>query len=235
MEIETLFSESIAHAYIFSRSDSAEVISVIEKKFGIFFGKNQNAISYNVETFSIDDARAVTELGNLQSDGDTFVAINARSIGGEAQHALLKTVEEPRAGVHYFIFVENPEMLLPTLRSRCIIVAKGFGENITLPEKGKSKHPDFLTISLAERFAYIEKLSKSLKKDDPNAFRDSAIEIFDSVIYVLREKIVPANTSINSNVKGSATQLERILELRNFLNDRGSSAKQLLEAMAMQL
>lgn len=224
MEINTLFSEPITHAYIFFRSDATDVISTIEKKCSVVFGKNQNAILYTVETFSIDDARAVTELGNLQSGGDTFVAIIARSIGTEAQHALLKTVEEPRTGVHYFIFVENPEMLLATLRSRCVVISK-----ISSVEKGKSTHPDFQSISLADRFAYIEKLSKSLKKDDPNAFRDAAIEIFNTVILQLRESILPPNNPVN------AGRLERMLALHNFLNDRGSSAKQLLEAMAIQL
>jgi DNA polymerase-3 subunit delta' len=219
MEIETLFSGTIAHAYIFSKSDEAAVLNAAEKKFDIVFGGSQNAIKYAAENFGIEDSRAVTELGNLQSDGDTFVAIIARSLTAEAQHALLKTVEEPRRGVHYFIFVENSLMLLPTLRSRCICVSKGE------EQKTKSKHPDFLSISLAERFVYIEKIAKSLKKDDPNAFRDAAMEIFDAVIAVKRESITSSN----------ASQLDRILTLRNYLNDRGSSTKQLLETMAMQL
>jgi len=221
MEISKLFAEQIAHAYIFYRSDISAVLAEVEKKTGFAFGGNQNAMMYEVESFGIDDSRAVTELGNLQSEGDSYVAIVVRSIGAEAQHALLKTVEEPRRGVHYFIFVDNPEMLLPTLRSRCINVAKGIGGNTNAAEK--SKHPDFLTISLADRFAYIEKLAKNLKKDDPNAFRDAAMEIFDAVMMRLRDSA------------GDGKKLSRILELRNFLSDRGSSAKQLLETMAMQL
>ncbi len=217
MEIEKLFAEQLAHAYIFYKSDLSTVLAEVEKKSGFSFGGNQSAMLYEVETFGIEDSRAVTELGNLQSEGESYVAIVARSIGAEAQHALLKTVEEPRRGVHYFIFVENPEMLLPTLRSRAILVQK------MSEEVNTSKHPDFLSISLAERFAYIEKIAKSLKKDDPNAFRDAAIEIFDAVMMKLRDNA------------GDGKKLSRILELRNFLNDRGSSAKQLLETMAMQL
>lgn len=224
MEIEQLFDESIAHAYIFERSDAPAVILVLEKKFGSKFGAHQNAVLYDVETFGIEDSRTVTQLGNLQTEGDVFVAIVARSINVEAQHALLKTFEEPKPGVHFLLFVENPAMLLPTLKSRCISISKNTEEKI------KSKHPDFLTISLAERFAYTEKLAKNLKKDDPMAFRDAALEIFDVVIDQLSEKILV------KEINGSGReQLERILELRNFLNDRGSSAKQLLETMSMQL
>jgi DNA polymerase III delta prime subunit len=219
MNMDTLFSETIAHAYIFSKHDVDHVTSVIEKKFDIKFGASQNAVLYTAENFGIEDSRAITELSSFQAEGETFVAIVARSLTPEAQHALLKTVEEPRPGMHFLIFVDNPLMLLPTLRSRCISISREQAAT------KKGSHPNFLSISLADRFAYIEKLAKNLKKDDPNAFRDAALEIFDTVILLQREKMNASNRE----------QLERILELRNFLNDRGSSAKQLLETMAMQL
>ncbi|MFW5920898.1 MAG: ATP-binding protein [Polyangiales bacterium] len=37
----------------------------------------------------------------------------------EAANALLKTLEEPRAGVHFVLLSERPDRLLPTIRSRC--------------------------------------------------------------------------------------------------------------------
>jgi DNA polymerase-3 subunit delta' len=37
----------------------------------------------------------------------------------EAANALLKTLEEPRPGVHFILTSERPESLLPTIRSRC--------------------------------------------------------------------------------------------------------------------
>jgi DNA polymerase III subunit delta' len=37
----------------------------------------------------------------------------------EAANALLKTLEEPRAGVHFILLSERPDRLLPTIRSRC--------------------------------------------------------------------------------------------------------------------
>lgn len=37
----------------------------------------------------------------------------------EAANALLKTLEEPRPGVHFILTSERPEALLPTIRSRC--------------------------------------------------------------------------------------------------------------------
>ena len=37
----------------------------------------------------------------------------------ESANAILKTLEEPRAGVHFILLSERPDRLLPTIRSRC--------------------------------------------------------------------------------------------------------------------
>ena len=37
----------------------------------------------------------------------------------EAANAILKTLEEPKRGVHFVLLSERPERLLPTIRSRC--------------------------------------------------------------------------------------------------------------------
>lgn len=37
----------------------------------------------------------------------------------EAANAILKTLEEPRANVHFILLSERPDRLLPTIRSRC--------------------------------------------------------------------------------------------------------------------
>lgn len=37
----------------------------------------------------------------------------------EAANALLKTIEEPRAGLHFILLAERPDRLLVTIRSRC--------------------------------------------------------------------------------------------------------------------
>lgn len=37
----------------------------------------------------------------------------------EAANALLKTIEEPKAGLHFVLLSERPDRLLPTIRSRC--------------------------------------------------------------------------------------------------------------------
>ena len=40
----------------------------------------------------------------------------------QAQNALLKTIEEPPSYAVIFLLTENAEVLLPTIRSRCVML-----------------------------------------------------------------------------------------------------------------
>lgn len=72
----------------------------------------------------------------------------------ESANAVLKTLEEPRPGVHFVLLSERPDRLLPTIRSRCQRLRFG-----RLP-------PDLLERILAER-------------DVPVASRGAAIALAD--------------------------------------------------------
>ncbi len=50
----------------------------------------------------------------------------------ESANALLKTLEEPRPGVHFVLLSERPDRLLPTIRSRCQRVRFGRLPNAVL-------------------------------------------------------------------------------------------------------
>lgn len=61
------------------------------------------------------------ELGLLPVEGGARVAVveSAHRLNDDAQNALLKTLEEPPAGVTLLLVVDDEERLLPTVRSRC--------------------------------------------------------------------------------------------------------------------
>ena len=66
--------------------------------------------------------RLISELALLPVEGGARVAIveRAERLNEEAQSALLKTLEEPPAGVTLSLCVEREDQLLPTVRSRCV-------------------------------------------------------------------------------------------------------------------
>lgn len=219
MEIERLFDGPLAQSYLFHPRNEEAVFSMLEK-IGISIAGNPNVVVYKKDSFQIEDSREIKEIANMKAgEEDTFIFITTDSITTEAQHALLKTLEEPGERIHFFLFFPNHGLLLPTLLSRCIV----FSNHAELKNLYDGKN--FLDITLHDRIAAIEKLTKETKKEDPQLFKEVATQIFDSVILKLRETLTPA----------TANDLESILSLRSFLSDRGSSPKQLLEALAVQL
>lgn len=85
------------------------------------------------DTLTIDDVRAVSDrvrdvvsLGALR-----VVAVYAARITPDAQHALLKTLEEPPERTRIFLATPTPALLLPTVLSRVAL--------IDLPEPHESR------------------------------------------------------------------------------------------------
>jgi DNA polymerase III subunit delta' len=52
-----------------------------------------------------------------------YVFLEADNFNVEAANAFLKTLEEPPAHVHFILVTDRPERLLPTIASRCQVVA----------------------------------------------------------------------------------------------------------------
>ncbi len=69
----------------------------------------------------------IGELALLPVEGGARVAIveQAHRLNDESQNALLKTLEEPPAGVTIILCADDEECLLPTVRSRCVRVRLG--------------------------------------------------------------------------------------------------------------
>lgn len=57
--------------------------------------------------------------------GKVFVVLEADLLSIAAQNSLLKTLEEPPAGVTIILVCRRPEQLLPTTRSRCSLIRFG--------------------------------------------------------------------------------------------------------------
>ncbi len=70
--------------------------------------------------------------------GKVFIVQDAELMSIAAQNSLLKTLEEPPAGVTIILLCQKPDQLLPTTRSRCSLI-----RFVPLPR-------DFVTAKLAE-------------------------------------------------------------------------------------
>lgn len=74
-----------------------------------------------VETLTIEMARDLRDLGQQKSTGETRCIIRGFDTAtNEAQNALLKIIEDPAVGVHFFLVTPQPDQLLETIRSRAL-------------------------------------------------------------------------------------------------------------------
>lgn len=74
------------------------------------------------ETLRVDEIRELVEFCSktAQLDGHRLVLLQpACSMNRNAQNALLKTLEEPGEGTLLLLVADHPQLLLPTIKSRC--------------------------------------------------------------------------------------------------------------------
>jgi DNA polymerase-3 subunit delta' len=75
-------------------------------------------------TIKVDQVRALESFAHLGSAPGCLVRVGviheADRLGEKSENALLKTLEEPPAGLHLFLTSSQPDRLLPTTRSRCV-------------------------------------------------------------------------------------------------------------------
>jgi DNA polymerase-3 subunit delta' len=82
-------------------------------------GKARKKPSRETKVEQVRDAIEWTQTSSSRARGKVLVAFPAEAMNVHAANALLKTLEEPPAGVRLVLVAEDAELLLPTLRSRC--------------------------------------------------------------------------------------------------------------------
>lgn len=71
------------------------------------------------DNIKIDDIRNLQDYSHIKGHGVRLMVLdNAETLTLPASNALLKTLEEPRAGIYLILISDNPAGLLPTIKSR---------------------------------------------------------------------------------------------------------------------
>ncbi len=80
----------------------------------------------------IRDLRQKAYLKASMGERKVYIIESAENMNAAAQNAFLKVLEEPPAGVIFILLVTSADSLLPTVRSRCIVLS------LVVPEKGEA-------------------------------------------------------------------------------------------------
>lgn len=190
------------------------MVAVLEflKREGIRVEQNPDFYMRRYGQFSISDARELIERASLRAIGERRIFVLAvDSINAEAQHALLKTLEEPPGGALFFLIHPAPDTLLSTLRSRAQIVSTGRQSS-----KSTIDVEAFVKATLAKR---LDMLKPLLEKGD-----DERRDVGEILAFL---------SNLEKRLEKSPDSLRALYRTRRYIGDRGALVKPLLEQVAL--
>lgn len=207
--MEELFS----HHAVCIEGESSRVLPEIEKalrKRGIEITGSPDFFMLETETLGIDEVREVVSRAGQRGliEGGKWFVVSFASATREAQNALLKTIEEPGEGTHFIFITPDASRLLPTLRSRLHIVRADVGE----VEKNVK---EFFKAALPVRLKQLEPLIREKDRAGALAF--------------MRDLERGVTTDM---LRTSPDFVHDLIRFRDYLGDRGSSVKLILEYIA---
>ena len=205
------------HAYVIEGEKSLilkDLVHFLKQEVGLEVVQNPDFSLVEFEQFGIHDSRDLRERQlNRAMTGKKIFIVAFRAITVEAQNALLKVLEEPTEDSHFFLVVPRAEVLLPTVRSRVVVVSHQAGE-ADRPEEKEAKK--FLKASVGERLAQIKVMLDEKDKSKMVPF----VQALERIL---------AKDGLTKN----AAKLAEIVAVEQYLNDRGASMKLLLEHVAL--
>lgn len=210
------------HAYLLAgerKSLGSQLADFLKEHWDLDLRGNPDCSFYEEDTFGIEHARALKGFasGKAFSGLRKVIVLSFASITVEAQNALLKVLEEPTKNTYFFLIVPPADILLPTLRSRLFQLAAPASH----PERrdGEKLAREFLGMNMQGRLAYVKKITDSKDKQ-------RAIELIGGLELVIRNE-----DSLMD--KETVRVLRELAKTREYLHDRSSSLKLLLEHVSL--
>lgn len=203
-----------AHAYLLRASvdDTHERLlqKVIEKNN--LTRSNPDLYVLHADLVAVDDARRVQQFAAFKPVGTyKYVIISAKQINTQAQHALLKVVEEGVGNSIFYLLVEPGSYVLDTLSSRCVTLSEG-KENNSVYEEART----FLDMNYKDRLQRAENFSKNQDREGARALVRELLHIAHSENY-------------------SKETLRDLLDADRYLQLSGSSPKGVIGHLALIL
>lgn len=211
--------ETLSHATIITgnRENNLEQFKVFLSEQGIEVQGNPDVFIFNDEQFLTDDVEKIVSMLMAQKvSASRFCIISCDRLDAQVQNRLLKTIEEPHPGTYIVLIISNSDQLLPTVLSRCQIIAGN-------TEQGNSRMSvdEFLKKSIADRFVFIESWTKN-KKDEDNISKSEVLAFIDLLEKKLWEQ--------GNRDEQLFTDIRKV---RAYAAARGSSHRIILDFLAM--
>lgn len=188
------------------------VNDVVNTDVSSWLQPNVESRTFSYEQCKVEDARELVRLAHQRPDKEdiqTFI-VRTSFITLDAQHTLLKILEEPPPSTKFILVLPQQFPLLQTLRSRLFDVTDQNKKSEAVEEFEK-----FISQSISDRLAQIDKAAKSDDKDWMQAMKRGL------VFY------------LQASAKDNAAQRQKLEMVARLLLTRGSANKMLLEQLAL--
>lgn len=198
----------------------ADIESFLSESFGIVRQGHPDVHYAEHQSFGIDEGRSLQEMQSLRpvvGDKKIFIIV-LDAITSEAQNSLLKVFEEPTPGAHFFVISSSSRILLPTLRSRMVVVVHPSAADRT--ESTSADATKFIQSSHKERLEYVAGLIEEKDKARAEDFLQALIGAL-------------AGAGLSKATPKRAAEIKEILTLATYLKDRAPSLKLILERVAL--
>jgi len=213
-------AENLHHAYIVSGSaehGADGVLAMLEARKVKTKG-NPDVLALSFPELLVDTVRdSLLSFASLKPLGERkYLVVSFARANEAAQNALLKAVEESLGHTVFFFCVDAAGHLLPTMRSRCIVVES---ERVDTGKREEDAE-EFLRESYEKRIARVEKMAAYVSKMQDRA----PVRAFVSdVLSLMHEK------------KAAPKTLRDLLDASRYLRLQGSSVKSILGHLAVSL
>jgi DNA polymerase III delta prime subunit len=224
---------NLHHAYALEEKSEEDLVALdefIEKEMGTPLRGNPDFFKIKVDTFGIDEARSLKIPASFKAVtiGKKVFVICARVITDQAQNALLKLLEEPTPGTHFFLVIPNLIKLLPTLRSRVIPITNNTSKETP---QSDSNIKLFINATPAKRFDIVTEIIKEKSKDEDRGLIKGRATQFLAQLEIYLHKTLDME-KLSPEEQLFFTEL---IQTQDYLQDQGSSLKLLLEHITLFL
>lgn len=221
---------NLHHAYLIEGEKKAlitEILSFLDHS-GIAIANNPDFVQIDVDSFKIDDARALklhaTERGlSVGKNAKKIFIVSANNFLLEAQNSLLKLFEEPIEHTHFFVITPDTSVFIQTLISRLYVIHSPQ----SLVQESKQVE-QFINMTPKARIDFVKELLAE-SEDEEETHTDSVRSKALRFLNALESTLHPNMSKHNFDVK----IFEHIFKVRKFLRQPGSSPKTLMESVAL--
>lgn len=242
-----LDKNNLHHAYLIEGAGNEIVTEVTKflKELGINTVGNPDFVHIQLDSFKMEDARNLKSYAAQKSFSSTkkIFIISANNFLLEAQNSLLKIFEEPVENTHFFLIVPDTNVLLKTLVSRFYLISPktispktvfGVTPKTVLGERENKDAEKFIALSLKNRIDFIKELLIALEEEDEegneivalDSSRSKALKFLNELESFMHQKTM-------SKRHFDIEIFQHFFKVREFLRMPGSSAKTLMESVAL--